>query len=333
MHSLTEVTPLDWRSPCPRDLDEVYALLAAISAFDDTPCRWTPNDLPQWYAASGPLASELMVLGFEGHSLVAVGWDIMGETEGTVRIDGAVHPAFRHQGIGRQLLRWQLDRARDWFLAWEEGHTLRIVAFSDASTTNKRSMFHHQGLTPTRWLIDMVCRFPASSRVADFVSTPVLGVRFEQFGPQWIEPTRQAHNDVFADRWGSEAVSHQAWAASLEAEHARPDLSWVAVDEWGSVVGYALNSATEGFGEPGLGWTDRLGVRRAQRGRNIARVLLARSLDSFRRAGLDAGGVGLDSVDGGGTSLYLALGYEATDTVIQFERSETRDEARAALTR
>lgn len=333
VHSLSEVTPLRWRPALTPDLDEVYALLSAISAFDDTPCRWTPDDLPEWFAANGHLSSDLMVLGFEGASLVAVGWDIVGESPGTVRIDGAVHPAFRHQGIGRALVRWQLERARDWFLAVTEAPTLRLIAFSDASLTNKRSLFTHQGLTPTRWLIDMVCPFPAPDSVADFVLTPVLGVRFQQFAEEWVEPTRRCHNEAFADRWGSREVDPEAWAASLAAEHARPDLSWVATNEWGEVVGYALNSATNGFDSPSLGWTDRLGVHPSQRGRNIARILLARSLDSFRRAGMDAGGVGLDSVDGRGTLLYQALGYEATDTIIQFERSESRDEVQAALSR
>lgn len=330
-HSLDDVTPLRWRSAKPVDLAEVHSLLSAIAAFDDTTQRWGPEDLPVWYAGNGELASELIVVGFEGASMVAVGWDTVAEARDTVRLDGAVHPAFRHQGIGRALLQWQLNRARDWFLATESPGPLRLVAFSDAAMTNKRSLFTHQGLEPTRWLIDMVCPFPTSPRVAEFVATPVLGVRFDHFGPEWVEPTRQAHNEAFADRWGSEEVDPGAWAASLAVDHARPDLSWVAVDELGAVVGYALNSSTEGLGGPALGWTDRLGVRPAQRGRNIARVLLARSLDSFRHAGMDAGGVGLDSVDGGGTTLYRSLGYEATDTIIQYERHETPAEARAAL--
>lgn len=331
-HSLDAVTPLRWRGAQPADLAEVHALLSAIAAFDDTPQRWGAQDLPVWYSATGPLASVLMAVGFEGASMVAVGWVTVGEVPDTIRLDGAVHPAFRHQGIGRELLRWQLRRARDWFLATDSPGPLRVVAFSDAALSNKRSLLTHQGLGPVRWLIDMVCQFPPSGRVAEFLATPVLGVRFEQFGPEWVEPTREAHNEAFADRWGTEEVNAEDWAESLTADHARPDLSWVAVDERGTVVGYALNSSTQDLGGPALGWTDRLGVRPAQRGRNIARVLLARSLDSFRRAGMDAGGVGLDSVDGGGTSLYRSLGYEPTDTIIQYELRETPAEARAALT-
>ena len=329
-HSLDEVTPLRWRAAELADLPEIHSLLTAVSAFDDTTQRWGPEELEEWYSATGELASDLIVIGFEGGSMVAVGWNVT-ETTGTIRLDGAVHPAFRHQGIGRQLFRWQLDRARDWFLAFGDGPDVCHLAFSDASMSNKRSMFEHAGLRATRWLIDMVCTFPLTSRVAEFVVTPVLGVRFEQFSDRWVEPTREAHNAAFADRWGARPVGPEDWIASLAVEHARPELSWVAIDELERVVGYALNSSASEPGGPSIGWTDRLGVRPEQRGRNIARVLLARSLDSFRRAGKDAGGVGLDSVDGGGTTLYRSLGYEATDTIIQYELHESREQARAAL--
>ncbi|MDO5682193.1 MAG: GNAT family N-acetyltransferase [Propionibacteriaceae bacterium] len=331
-HSLNDVTPLRWRPGQDKDLVEVQALVAAIAAFDDTSQRVSLDELEAWFETSGPLAPDLMALGYEGSSMVAVGWLTVSGAEPTVRLDGAVHPAFRHQGIGRALLRWQIHRARDWFVASEATGPLRMVAFSDASMSNKRSLFTNQGFEPSRWLIDMICPFPTGQRVAEFVATPVLGVRFEPFGPRWMEATRQAHNEAFADRWGSREVDPHTWAESLARAHARPDLSWVAVDQWDTVVGYALNSASDELGGPALGWTDRIGVRPAQRGRNIARVLLARSLDSFRRAGMDAGGVGLDSVDGRGTALYQSLGYEPVDTIIQYQRIETPEEARAALT-
>lgn len=329
-HGLDEVTPLRWRAADLADLPEIHSLLTAVSAFDDTSQRWGPEELQEWYAATGELASDLIVIGFEGASMVAVGWNVT-ETPGTIRLDGAVHPAFRHQGIGRRLFHWQLDRARDWFLAFSDAPELCHLAFSDAPMTNKRSLFEHAGLRATRWLIDMVCLFPPTSRVAEFVLTPVLGVRFEPFSDRWVERTREAHNVAFADRWGAEPVGPEAWVASLAVEHARPELSWIAIDESDRVVGYALNSSTSEPGGQSLGWTDRLGVRPEQRGRNIARVLLARSLDSFRRAGMDAGGVGLDSVDGGGTTLYRSLGYQPTDTIIQYELHESREQARAAL--
>lgn len=322
--NLNHLTPLQWRTARADDLPDLFGWLSAISAFDDTSPRWGPEELQQRYARSAEAEGGEMMLGFDGESLVAVGWNtvIRGEDAG-VRLSGCVHPAFRDQGIGRALLGWQQHRARAWHAAHAPEHDLRMVGFADAQMTGKRNLYERSGLRPTRWFIDMLCHFPFPERVAEYVLTPALGVDFRPFTPEVVEATRAAHNEAFADRFGSRALGSQEWAASLARESARSDLSWVATDEFDRVVGYALNSVVQTPGMPDLGWTDRLGVRPAHRGRNIARILLARSLDSFRHAALEAGGVGLDSVDGGGTWLYRSLGYEATDTIIQYELVES----------
>lgn len=317
--NLNDLTPLQWRPARADDLPEIFGLLSAISAFDDTSQRWTLQELQDRHssasAAGGP-----MMLGFDEASLVAAGWNtVVPGSDASIRLDGAVHPAYRHQGIGRALLRWQQTAACDWRDAHAPERTVRMLGFSDATLTGKRHLYRRLGLRPTRWFIDMMCHFPPSSRVAAYVRTPALGIRFSPLTPDLVETTRDAHNEAFAERFGSQALGPQAWAASLDREGARADLSWVAIDEMGRVVGYALNSVVQTSGSHGLGWTDRLGVRPSHRGRSIARILLARSLDSFRRAGLEAGGLGLDSVDGGGTDLYRSLGYEATDTIIQYQ--------------
>lgn len=324
--NLNELTPLQWRPARADDLPDVFALFSAIAAFDDTSQRWSLEELRDRYAtvnaaedADGP-----MMLGFDGASLVAAGWcTVIRGPEPSVRLDGAVHPAYRHQGIGRALLRWQQADACAWRDRHNPGEGLRMLGFSDAALTGKRHLYLRLGLAPVRWFIDMVCHFPPPRQVAAFLRTPALGVRFSTLTPDLVEAARDAHNEAFAERFGSRPLGQQEWATSLDRESSRPDLSWVAIDELGRVVGYALNSVVQTGHTHGLGWTDRLGVRPSHRGRSIARILLARSLDSFRQAGLEAGGVGLDSVDGGGTELYRALGYEATDTIIQYELVDT----------
>lgn len=320
--NLNDLTPLHWRQARADDLSDVFALFSAIASFDDTSHRWTLEELQDRYAAiSEPVAADgPMMLGYDGSSLVAAGWcTVVRGTATDIRLDGAVHPAYRHQGIGRALLRWQQTEARAWRDRHAEGQSLRMLGFSDASLTGKRHLYRRLELEPVRWFLDMVCHFPTPPQVAAYLRTPSLGVRFSPLTPDLVEATRDAHNEAFAERFGSQALGQREWAASLNREGARPDLSWVAIDEFGRVVGYALNSVVQTPGSHGLGWTDRLGVRPSHRGRSIARILLARSLRSFREDGLEAGGVGMDSVDGGGTGLYRSLGYEATDTIIQYE--------------
>lgn len=320
---LNDLTPLQWRPASAEDLPEVFALFSAISSFDETSQNWSLDELRDWHTdsmANAEVAAGPMMLGYDETSLVAAGWcTVIRAAEATVRLDGAVHPAYRHQGIGRALLRWQQEAARGWRDRHAAGRSLRMLGYSDEALVGKRHLYLRLGLHPRCWFIDMVCQFPPPPRVAAYLRTPALGIRFITLTPDLVEATRDAHNEAFAQRFGSHALGAQEWAASLARAEARPDLSWVALDEVGRVIGYALNSVVKDNGARGPGWTDRLGVRPAYRGRSIARILLARSLDSFRRAGLAAGGVGLDSVDGGGTDLYRSLGYQATDTIIQFE--------------
>ncbi|MCW2810356.1 MAG: family N-acetyltransferase, partial [Friedmanniella sp.] len=91
---------------------------------------------------------------------------------------------------------------------------------------------------------------------------------------------------------------------------------------------YALSSAYEqdwqaqGFSQ---GWTDRLGVRPEWRGRGIASALLYRSMQSFRAAGLDAAGLGVDADDEkGAVRLYEQLGYRPVSMFVTYVHDEAR---------
>ncbi len=111
------------------------------------------------------------------------------------------------------------------------------------------------------------------------------------------------------------------WEEQLRRSSFRMGWSWVALDaQTSEVVGYVTNSAytqdwaAQGFTE---GWTDRLGVRRAWRGRGIASALLARSMQSFHEAGLEAAGLGVDSDSPTGAfGLYRHLGYRSIDMTV-----------------
>nr|WP_239579034.1 GNAT family N-acetyltransferase [Microlunatus panaciterrae] len=153
------------------------------------------------------------------------------------------------------------------------------------------------------------------------------GVTIVPFSDELSEGVRRAHNEAFADHWGSQPVDRTRWQEQLVRADARPEWSWVALDgETGEVTGYAMNAAyrqdwdAQGYSE---GWTDRLGVRRAWRGRGIARALLCASMRSFADAGLEAAGLGVDSDNPTGAfQLYESLGYRAGETIVMHALTE-----------
>lgn len=106
--------------------------------------------------------------------------------------------------------------------------------------------------------------------------------------PHLSEAVRLAHNQAFADHWGSEPRDEESWRFTVNDPLARPDLSAVVLETGtGDVAGYQLAShdpesaATRGFSE---GYTELLGVRREFRGRGIAQALLADAMRRFAAA-------------------------------------------------
>ena len=132
--------------------------------------------------------------------------------------------------------------------------------------------------------------------------------------PGLDERVRLAHNEAFADHWGSQPQAPEAWRSWFTGGRSfRGGWSFV-VRDGDEVAGYALSAAHEadwavwGFTE---GWTQVLGVRRPWRGRGVATALLSASMHAFAAAGLDHAGLDVDAENwSGAVSLYTGLGYQ-----------------------
>lgn len=327
---LNDLTPLTWRALTREDLPAVSELLTAVEHLDDPPFRHSLEELYEQFDQAGvadPVVNA--VVGFFGTSLLAYGWNVVSNDDvepRTVVLRGAVHPAWRFKGIGRELLAWQIERAQHWFRRTEGHGPLALVAYVDDRLPAQRDLYERAGLLPRRWYADMHRRFTAHDLEQDPVVSGARlpeGLRLRPFDQSFAEATREAHNVAFAGVWGSQPVSRVSWQESLSRSSARPEWSWL-VTKGDTVVGYAMNAAypqdwaAQGFSE---GWTERLGVRPNHRGQGIAKALLAASMRSFATAGLEGAGLGVDSVNPfGAVGLYRALGYVSADTVLRYQR-------------
>lgn len=319
-HELDDITPLVWREAKRADLGELGDLLTAINYFDDPTQNYGIDEvIALWDADHSPYSR--LVMGWEAQCAVAFVWNQ--RTDATdaleVRLAGGVHPAYRHQTIGRKAFAWQRDQALADHEQAGSGEPLRLVAYSDEKLAGKRETYALGGLEPGRWFLDMRASLTGDgTRLAELLAEPApTGIRFVPWSPELCASCREAHNAAFEEEWNSDPIDADAWHAQVHRPAARLDWSWLAVDVDDRVVGYALNS--EVTGDDGAeGWTDRLGVRPSHRGRGIATALLARSLDSFRRAGAESGGLGLDARGSDGLGLYRSVGYSASDVIIEY---------------
>jgi mycothiol synthase len=316
---------LVWTPIARDDIEDLSRLLTAIEHLDQPSERHSIDELHEQLDEADVDPEHDSILGRDtGGTLIAYGWNhpLLSDVDPRrVHVTGGVHPGWRRQGIGRALFEWQLARAAAWHAetARPEHGPLQVICAVDTKLADVRALYEQAGLEPVRWFADMVLTFDG----APPTHPPPTGIRLVPLSHKLFEAVRRAHNEAFADHWGSQPIDPTRWAEQLGRSASRVSWSWVALEENTSeVVGYATNSAyqqdwaAQGFTE---GWTDRLGVRSGWRGRGIARALLGASMRSFAEAGLEAAGLGVDTDSPTGAfRLYESMGYRAADTTVMY---------------
>ncbi len=231
-----------------------------------------------------------------------------GEREERAHLQGVVDPDWRGQGIGRHLLAWELERAKEslaardrslpWFVRTDEWDWIEAA----------HRLYRRLGMTPVRYMKEMI-------RVLDHpvpVDVP-HGIEIVLWDRDRDEDARRTVNDSFADHWGSTPTDAESYQHRLDSAGTRLDLSFLALAD-GEVVGICTNSvypedeAVTGRRE---GWVMTLGVQREWRGKGLASTLLRASFNAFLDAGLTHSMIAVDAENPSGAyRLYEKLGYE-----------------------
>ena len=229
---------------------------------------------------------------------------------------GLVHPGSRGRGVGRALLAWQTARGEELLAAADGGPEVprMLRAHVEDHVADRVALLRAAGFEPRRF--SAVMGRDGALPVPD-VPLPD-GVELRRLsaatsGADLQERVRQAHNEAFADHWGSEPIEAADWRRyCVDGPGCRPDLSFAAVDPAGRVVGYLVSATYEQDWEPQgytEGWTDLLGVSPGYRGQGLGRALLARGLRAYLDEGLERAGLGVDVDNPQALGLYLDLGY------------------------
>ncbi|MGV8978699.1 MAG: GNAT family N-acetyltransferase [Cellulomonas sp.] len=304
---------LAWRALDATDAPELAVLVAAIEAADTQPFRTSLDEVTEWFDGS-----------WKDHALDTVaGWDTVGvmrayaqvtTAPGDVRVvraflTGGVHPAWRGRGVGRALVAWMDARGRQLLAASGKDVPARLCAYLEDSAPASKALFAAAGFTPIR------CYSEMRRSLTVPLPAPVFpaGLRVRPWSPDVDEAVRVAHNDFFADHWGSEPRTPETWSHG-RSMFAAP-WSLVALDDaTGAVAGYLVSSRYE-HDWPLLGYragyTELLGVRRPWRGRGVGTALLAAVMDLYRADGMQYAELGVDTANPSGAhGIYASLGYE-----------------------
>ncbi len=229
------------------------------------------------------------------------------EREHRAYLFGGVDPDWRRRGVGTAVFAWQMQRGRQLVTEAEPDLPRAVRTNSWDWLEDAIGLYERFGLEPVRYN-DVLSR----SLADPIPAKTVVGSELVPWNEVDSEQVRQAHNEAFADHWGSTPIPRESWDHLNGEPNFRPDLSFVAHAD-GEVVGYTRNAVyPEDWDTVGRreGWVEQLGVKRSWRRRGVASALLATSMRAFLDEGLDHAALGVDTDNPTGAyGLYQGLGF------------------------
>jgi ribosomal protein S18 acetylase RimI-like enzyme len=306
---------LTWR---PASLDDLDAIMRVYTEMADV-------DHPDWTETHDEVAEELSLswvdlaldtrIVLDDERPVAFGQVYCtgtGETALRAYAFGGVVPDYRGRGIGRELLDWQITRARERLDAIDSPLPRQVTAYAPDANT-RIPLFEHAGLPAVRYAFRMRRMLAEPIPELDLPA----GLRFAEWTPDRDEEAREVKNEAFRDHWGSQPTLAGPWEHLIGGPAGRRDLSVLAVDESGAIVGLVLQEAvTEDWERQGFSssYLQIIAVLRSWRRQGVAPALMARSLRLSREAGLEAVALDVDAQNpSGALALYEGMGFWVTE--------------------
>jgi ribosomal protein S18 acetylase RimI-like enzyme len=143
------------------------------------------------------------------------------------------------------------------------------------------------------------------------------GLAIEPFTEELAVDFHAALGEAFADHWDFEPDTFEDWWRRHVTKPDHDPSLWFVVCDEGTVVAGARNDPERSGG----GWVGALGVRRAWRGRGLAKALLLASFREFHRRGKRRVGLGVDSENPtGATKLYESVGMVVDSEQVVWEK-------------
>jgi len=230
---------------------------------------------------------------------------------------GAVHPEWRENGLGRQLLEMAYRRAGEYAARIEKG-TVNFQCTAHDVEENRRALYEGFDMRPVRYFVNLVR--PINGNLPP-VELPD-GIRLRTFDPELdTEMVWQVDNAAFRDHWGYTEGKLEEFAHWIKMPHFRPEL-WLLAEEQatGKVVGLGLNIIDpDWIAQTGRqeGYLHSLAVVREHRKNGLGTALLVQSLHTLREAGMEAAHLHADAENlTGAMRLYERVGFRVRKTSI-----------------
>jgi mycothiol synthase len=311
---MSSTATLSWRPIEATDVPACTVLLAAIEEVDQTGDVFGEEDLLETFREPGRDYPRGSTCVHDGDVMVGYCCLSSGSADQVHQMSlfGGVHPAYRGQGIGGQLLDWAELAAVPLHKERHPGLPLSISAWCSAGDAGASTLFASRGFRPARWYHVM-----GADLTAGRLSAPVpAGVHIVAFTAELAEDALLLRNEASGQ---ADQMAPDEWAYFLSYNSFRSAFSYLAYDGVelvGLLIGREYDAYTELTGIHDL-YIAQVATRSSARKRGIASALLSRALADARSAGFTAASltVNADSPTGA-FGLYQRAGFAIRTTQV-----------------
>ena len=302
---------LTFRNARDGDWDAIADVVARVRAADGVEELLTAEGLAADYEPYKlfRLERDVLIAEIDGDPVaMAIGMIMPRESSLVLDLWGAVVPEHRHKGIGTALHRTSRIRLAAEAVQNPTPGPRWVRSFALDQEHGDVALLENEGFVRVRFGFEM--RRPITGALPDYPLPE--GLELRPVTPDQHRAILEADNEAFRDHWGHREMIED----DITARFAHPDtdtslwcVAWDGDQVAGSVMNMVFREENELLGIR-RGWLDHVSVRRAWRGRGLAKALCAASFRVLREQGLDEAWLGVDASNPtGALQLYEGLGF------------------------
>ena len=255
------------------------------------------------------LERDVLIAEIDGNP-VAYGMGIITPRDSELVLDlwGAVDPGHLRRGIGTALHRTTRGRLVAEAARSPVPGPRWLRSFALEQETGANALLEAEGFARIRFGFEM--RRSLTGALPEFALPE--GLELRRVTPDQHRAILDADNEAFRDHWGHREMTEGdiiARFANADTDTSIWCVAWDGDEVAGSVINMVFRDENEQLGIR-RGWLDHVSVRRAWRGRGLAKALCAASFRILRERGLDEAWLGVDASNPtGALQLYEGLGF------------------------
>ncbi|HEY3872304.1 MAG TPA: GNAT family N-acetyltransferase [Actinocrinis sp.] len=320
---------LQWRALTRADATAMAELNNAVHAADPVGELWAADEMDRSFDDAWRVAVPARFGAFADRKLIAFGMlfsRVAANPDHRMLLWGMVHPAFRRQGIGTEIVQRGLKAAPDLHeRSFPDAEGLVVLELEDApgSAELARACSFETG----KRSLEMARALPRDPAEFDaWIAAPGSGLVVSRFAPRYVEELRQVHNDSFVPYHpGAAPVPAEAWERRFSHPTFRPGLSFLMLDSGtGEIGGYILSACvTERTGHTGPHQVclATITTHRGYRRRGVATALIGAALSEAVVRGFETASLDVDSDNPAGAfQVYERAGFTITHSATTYAR-------------